>query len=75
MGGSGLNPELDADQSSASSCPLEELAILIVRVHVLIVEDNEMDVFLIEEAIEAQKAFYSPPRPQGRGAGQLLVFR
>jgi CheY-like chemotaxis protein len=53
MGGSGSNPNPDADQSSASSSPLEELATR-VRSHVLIVEDNEADVFLIQEAIEAK---------------------
>ena len=53
-GGSGSNPNPDADQSSASSSPLEEPAAR-VRGHVLIVEDNEADVFLIREAIEAKK--------------------
>jgi chemotaxis family two-component system response regulator Rcp1 len=52
MGGSGSNPNPDADQSSVSSSPLEEPR---VRGHVLIVEDNEADVFLIQAAIVAKK--------------------
>ena len=54
MGGSGSNPNPDTDQSSASSSPLEEPATR-VRGQVLVVEDNEADVFLIQEAIEAKK--------------------
>jgi two-component system, chemotaxis family, response regulator Rcp1 len=53
-GGSGSNPNPDADQFSASGSPLEEPATR-VRGHVLVVEDNEADVFLIQEAIEAKK--------------------
>jgi hypothetical protein len=54
MGGSGSNPIPDADQSSASDTPLEETATP-VRGYILIVEDNEADVFLIQKAIEAKK--------------------
>jgi DNA-binding response OmpR family regulator len=54
MGGSGSNPNPEADRSSALRSPLEEPATG-VRGHVLIVEDNEADVFLIQEAIEAKK--------------------
>jgi chemotaxis family two-component system response regulator Rcp1 len=54
MGGSGLNPNPDVDQSSASNSPLEEPATRVLG-HILVVEDNEADVFLIQEAIEAKK--------------------
>ena len=53
-GGSGSNPSPDTDQSSALSSPLEEPATRGWG-HVLVVEDNEADVFLIQEAIEAKK--------------------
>src|SRR5579862_9656548 len=53
-GASGSSPNLDADQSSASSSPLEEPATR-VRGFVLIVEDTEADAFLIQEAIQATK--------------------
>ena len=53
MGEYGSNPNPEADRSSASSSPLEEPTTG-VRGHVLIVEDNEADIFLIQEAIEAK---------------------
>jgi CheY-like chemotaxis protein len=54
MGGFGSSPNPDADQSSVSSSPLEE-PVTRARGVVLVVEDNEADVFLIREAIEAKK--------------------
>jgi hypothetical protein len=52
--GSGPNPNPATDLFSASSCPSEETQIGI-RHDVLIVEDNESDMFLIREAIEGKK--------------------
>lgn len=49
-GVSGSNPNPDEDQPSASPSPSEE-APAAPYSHVLIVDDNESDVFLIEEAI------------------------
>jgi len=54
MGGSGSNPNPAADRPSASSSPPKESATG-VRGYVLVVEDNEADVFLIQEAIVAKK--------------------
>jgi CheY-like chemotaxis protein len=54
MAGSGSNPKPDADRTSASGYPSEETQTGLRDV-VLIVEDNEADVFLIREAIEAKK--------------------
>src|SRR5689334_5794974 len=54
MGSFGSNPNPDEDQSSALHSRSEEQSTG-VRSHVLIVEDNEADVFLIEEAIGTTK--------------------
>lgn len=54
MGGFDSNPDPDDDQSSALHSRSEEPSGG-VRDQVLIVEDNEADVFLIEEAIGATK--------------------
>ena len=54
MGGSGSNPNPDEDQSSALRSRSDEAACR-CSLHVLIVEDNESDVFLIQEAIEATR--------------------
>ena len=52
MGGSGSNPDPEPDQPSASQSPSEARSGEEPR-HILIVEDNRADVFLIREAIEA----------------------
>jgi CheY-like chemotaxis protein len=49
-GGSGSNPYQEADRPSVSHCPSEERGSELR--HVLIVEDNPADVFLIRAAIE-----------------------
>lgn len=54
MGGSPSNRNPDEDQSSALSSPSDETSTGIPG-HVLIIEDNEADVFLIEEAINTAK--------------------
>jgi two-component system, chemotaxis family, response regulator Rcp1 len=51
MGGSGSNPNPDEDLPSALHFPTEDTAAG-THGHVLIVEDNEADVFLIRKAIE-----------------------
>ncbi|HEX7359600.1 MAG TPA: response regulator [Bryobacteraceae bacterium] len=53
-GGSGSNPNPDEDQSSALRSPSDQQSASVPR-HLLIVEDNEADVFLIQQAIEAVK--------------------
>jgi CheY-like chemotaxis protein len=50
MGGSGANPSPDEDQPSDLRSPSDK-ASAGIHFHVLIVDDNESDVFLIEEAI------------------------
>jgi DNA-binding response OmpR family regulator len=54
MGGSGSNPNPDEDQSSALRSPSDTTSAGAHR-HVLVVEDNEADVFLIHEAMEATR--------------------
>lgn len=54
MGGSGSNPSPEKDPPSALPSR-SEVAPSQVRHHVLIVEDNESDVFLMERAISAKK--------------------
>ncbi len=51
MGGSGSNPNPDEDQSFVPPSPSSESSAAI-PFHVLVIEDNESDVFLIQEAIE-----------------------
>jgi chemotaxis family two-component system response regulator Rcp1 len=50
MDGSGSNPNPDEDQRSASPSPSDKASVG-THFHVLIVDDNESDVFLIQEAI------------------------
>lgn len=50
MGGSGSNPNLGKDQPSGSASPSDETG---KRCHILIVEDNAADVFLIREALKS----------------------
>jgi CheY-like chemotaxis protein len=54
MGGSGSNPSPDEDPPSALRSPSDK-ASGGIHFHVLIVDDNESDVFLIEEAIGATR--------------------
>jgi CheY-like chemotaxis protein len=54
MGGSGSNRNPDEDQSSGLRSP-SEVTSADIHFHVLIVEDNEADVFLIQEAIEVTR--------------------
>jgi CheY-like chemotaxis protein len=50
-GGSGSNPNSDEDQPSGLRSPSDKISAG-VRDYVLVIEDNESDVFLIQEAIE-----------------------
>src|SRR5262249_7095276 len=52
--GSGSNPNPERDRSSVSRSLGDETTTTVFR-HILIVEDNEADAFLIEEAIRATK--------------------
>jgi DNA-binding response OmpR family regulator len=54
MGGSGSNPSPDEDPPSGLRSPSDK-ASGGIHFHVLIVDDNESDVFLIEEAIGATR--------------------
>jgi two-component system, chemotaxis family, response regulator Rcp1 len=54
MGGSGSSPNPDEDQPSSLSSPSDTTSAG-VHCHLLIVEDNESDVFLIREAIKATR--------------------
>jgi CheY-like chemotaxis protein len=54
MGRSGSNPNPDEDQFFASPSPSRESSTG-TEFHVLVIEDNESDVFLIREAVEMSK--------------------
>jgi two-component system, chemotaxis family, response regulator Rcp1 len=54
MGGSGSNPNPDEEQLSALPSPSDKAAAAI-HFHVLIVDDNESDVFLIQEAMNSTR--------------------
>jgi two-component system, chemotaxis family, response regulator Rcp1 len=51
MGGSGSNPNPDEDQPSASLSPSEKTTAG-VRANAVVIEDNDSDVFLIQDAIQ-----------------------